>query len=215
MKTTIKNRVGEIRKSRGVGATDLARRVNVSRQTIYAIEAGNYVPNTEVALHLARELEVSIDELFVLGEDRDKAPDFLAAEVLSPSRVEKGQSVRVCQVGARWISVPVSASPYYMPEADGIIKAAARAGQRSQLVVFGKDDTPAKRLVLCGLRPRRQSPGAYGRESQRNRSHPGRGLKQAGVNLAERGQGANRWISPGRPENGRVQPALPSKGISG
>ena len=53
-KTLVENRLSQVRKSRGVGASDLARRVNVSRQTIYAIEAGTYVPNTEVALHLAR-----------------------------------------------------------------------------------------------------------------------------------------------------------------
>ena len=63
MNTNITNRVAEIRKSRGISASDLARRVNVSRQTIYAIEAGTYVPNTEVSLQLARELEVSVDDL--------------------------------------------------------------------------------------------------------------------------------------------------------
>ena len=56
-KTKVENRLAEIRKGRGIGASDLARRVNVSRQTIYAIEIGTYVPNTQVALHLARELE--------------------------------------------------------------------------------------------------------------------------------------------------------------
>ena len=66
MKTRVDNRLAQLRKSRGVGASDLARRVHVSRQTIYAIEAGTYVPNTEVALNLARELEVTVDELFSL-----------------------------------------------------------------------------------------------------------------------------------------------------
>ena len=122
MKTRVENRLAQIRKSRGVGASDLARRVNVSRQTIYAIEAGTYVPNTEVALRLAQELEVTIDELFTLGQDGQKAPVSLAAEVLSGSPAEKGQPVRISQVGSRWISVPVSASPYYMPEADGVIQ---------------------------------------------------------------------------------------------
>src|SRR5205807_299713 len=121
MKTDIQNQVGEIRKSRGIGASDLARRVNVSRQTIYAIEGGTYVPNTEVALRIAQELEVTVDELFTLGQDSKKASESIAAEVLSGLPAEKGQSVRVSQVGARWVSVPVSASPYYMPEADGII----------------------------------------------------------------------------------------------
>ncbi len=152
MKQSVNNQVAEIRKSRGIAASELARRVSVSRQTIYAIEAGTYVPNTEVALHIARELEVTVDELFSLGEDRQKAPESIAAEVLSGLPVEKGQSVRVCQVGSRWISVPVSASPYYMPEADGIIKA-GRAGHRADLVVFAKDDASAKRLILAGCDP--------------------------------------------------------------
>src|SRR5215467_12382037 len=116
VKTAVKNQLAETRRSRGIGASDLARRINVSRQTIYAIEAGSYVPNTEVALHLAQELEVTVDELFTLGQDLQRPPESLAAEVLSGTRVAKGQPVRVCQVESRWVSVPVSASPYYMPE---------------------------------------------------------------------------------------------------
>src|SRR5579885_2994751 len=98
-KTRIETRLGEIRKSRGIGASDLARRVNVSRQTIYAIEAGTYVPNTEVALLLARELEVSIDELFSLEENSQPGPDAITADVLSAEPPAKGQPVRICQIG--------------------------------------------------------------------------------------------------------------------
>ncbi len=146
----VNNQVAQIRKSRGIAAADLARRVNVSRQTIYAIEAGTYVPNTEVALHLARELEVTVDELFSLHES-SPAPESLSAEILSATAPAKGQPVRICQVGSRWVSVPVSATPYYMPEADGVIKQAARpvAG----LIVFAKDEAARKRLVLAGCDP--------------------------------------------------------------
>ena len=122
MKTRVENRLAQVRKTRGVGASDLARRVHVSRQTIYAIEAGTYVPNTEVALNLARELEVTVDELFSLQPGSQKSPESLAAEVLSAAAPAKGQPVRICQIGSRWIGVPVSASPYYLPEADGIVK---------------------------------------------------------------------------------------------
>jgi len=153
VKTNVKNQVAEIRKSRGIGASELSRRVNVSRQTIYAIEAGTYVPNTEVALRLAQELEVTVDELFTLGQDGQKTPASLAAEVLSGSPAEKGQPVRVSQVGSRWISVPVSASPYYMPEADGIIQRTDRASHRADLLVFAKDEASVKRLVLAGCDP--------------------------------------------------------------
>ena len=152
-KTRIENRLGQIRKNRGIGASDLARRVNVSRQTIYAIEAGTYVPNTEVALHLARELEVSVDELFALSPGSQKSPETLTTEVLSASVPTKGQPVRICQIGSRWFSVPVSATPYFMPEADGIIKRSSRTNGRADLVVFAKDDATRKRFVLAGCDP--------------------------------------------------------------
>ena len=148
----VENRLGQIRKSRGVSAADLARRVDVSRQTIYAIEAGTYVPNTEVALNLARELEVTIDDLFSLQEGSQKSPESLATEVLSAETPVKGQPVRICQIGSRWVSVPVSASPYYMPEADGIIKRTGKTG-RADLVVFAKEEAAQKRLVLAGCDP--------------------------------------------------------------
>src|SRR5262249_2184830 len=93
MKPRVENRLAQVRKSRGVGASDLARRVHVSRQTIYAIEAGTYVPNTEVALHLARELEVTVDELFSLQEGTQASPESLAADVLSSAAPETGQPV--------------------------------------------------------------------------------------------------------------------------
>jgi putative molybdopterin biosynthesis protein len=152
-KTRVQSRLAEIRKSRGVGASDLARRARVSRQTIYAIEAGTYVPNTEVALNLARELEVTVDELFSLQDGLPKAPESLAAEVLSAEPSSKGQPVRICQIGSRWVSVPVSASPYYMPEADGIIKRTGRTNGRADLVVFAKEEAAQKRLLLAGCDP--------------------------------------------------------------
>jgi putative molybdopterin biosynthesis protein len=153
VKTHIENRLAQIRKSRGLGTSDLARRVNVSRQTIYAIEMGTYVPNTLVALHLARELEVSIDELFSLKEGAETSPESLAAEVLSASTPEKGQPVRICQIGSRWVGVPVTASPYFIPEADGIINRTARTNGRADLFVFAKEEAAQRRLVLAGCDP--------------------------------------------------------------
>jgi len=153
MKPRVENRLAQIRKSRGTGASDLARRVNVSRQTIYAIEAGTYVPNTEVALNLARELEVTVDELFSLQMGNQKSPESLSSEVLSAEKPAEGQPVRICQIGSRWVSVPASASPYYMPEADGVIKRTGRTNGRAELLVFAKEEAAQKRLVLAGCDP--------------------------------------------------------------
>ena len=54
----------KIRRGRGLGATQIARLVGVSRQTNYAIESGEYLPNKGVALQLARVLEVSVEGPF-------------------------------------------------------------------------------------------------------------------------------------------------------
>jgi molybdate-binding protein/DNA-binding XRE family transcriptional regulator len=152
-KITIENRLAQIRKSRGVGASDLAKRVNVSRQTIYAIEAGAYVPNTELALHMARELEVTVDDLFSLRATAPAAPGSLTAEVISASAPVKGQPVRICQVGTRWMGVPAPNTPFFMPEADGIIKRTSRSHNRADLMVFAKDEAAQKRLLLAGCDP--------------------------------------------------------------
>src|SRR6202023_2578362 len=74
-------------------------------------------------------------------------------EVLSSAPAVKGQPMRICQIGSRWVSVPVSASPYYMPEADGIIKRIGRTNGRADLLVFAKDEAAQKRLVLAGCDP--------------------------------------------------------------
>jgi len=153
LKTRVENRLGQIRKSRGLTASELARRVHVSRQTIHAIEAGSYVPNTEVALELARELEVAVGDLFALEEESGKPPESLAAEVLSATSPVKGQHVRICRVGPRWIGVPVSASPCYLPEADGIIQRTGRTNRPASVDLFAGDEAAEKRLVLAGCDP--------------------------------------------------------------
>ena len=171
MKTRVENRLGQIRKSRGVGASDLARRVHVSRQTIYAIEAGTYVPNTEVALNLARELEVTVDELFALQEAALESPESLAAEVLSAAARGQGTARADLPDRSRWVSVPVSASPYYMPEADGIIK---RTGHRDAIGrrarpgrVSPRNEAAQKRLVSGRMRPGDRPSFSHGGEDQR------------------------------------------------
>lgn len=153
MSIRIQNQLGVIRRNRGVGAADLARRVDVSRQTIYAIEAGSYIPNTEVALKLSRELEVPVEELFSLDAEKAEAPESLPADVLSAVPVAKGQAVRVCQVSGRRVSIPVNASPYYLPEADGVISKVGRSNGKADLVAFAKEEANQKKIVLAGCDP--------------------------------------------------------------
>lgn len=48
----------------------LADMVSVSRQTIVAIERGNYSPSVKLALLLAKKLDATVEDLFEL-EDKD------------------------------------------------------------------------------------------------------------------------------------------------
>jgi len=43
---------------------ELAKKCNVSRQTINAIENNKYDPTLSLAFNLAKELKVTVDELF-------------------------------------------------------------------------------------------------------------------------------------------------------
>jgi DNA-binding XRE family transcriptional regulator len=101
LKTPVTNQLAPIRKRRGIGPSDLARKVGVSRQTIHAIETGEYVPNTEVALRLAQELEVTVDDLFSLPREFEKPPESLTVEYVSDAR---RQNASPCDF-ARWARV--------------------------------------------------------------------------------------------------------------
>jgi putative transcriptional regulator len=62
----IANSVRERREARGMTQGDLAAAVDVTRQSINAIERGRYDPSLELALKLAAEFDVSVEELFWL-----------------------------------------------------------------------------------------------------------------------------------------------------
>ncbi len=106
---------------RGFSAADLARRVGVSRQTIYSIEDGSFVPNTTVSLQLARALDVTVEEIFCIADEEPAAA--VKANLLDSDRgARKGQFVRLCQVNKRLAAVPIPFLPTYLPAADGIIR---------------------------------------------------------------------------------------------
>lgn len=64
----MKNRIKELRKAKGYRQQDLAAALEVSRQTIIAIENNKYNPTLELAMKLARFLGTTIEELFSLED---------------------------------------------------------------------------------------------------------------------------------------------------
>jgi putative molybdopterin biosynthesis protein len=135
-----------IRKTRGVSAADLAAQVSITRQAIYAIEAGTYVPNTTVALRLARALETNVEQLFALEDEPQSIlpRDFIPLDDLSPA--SPGEPIQICRVGRRNIGVTPIVFPAYLPIADGIVSEAGKAS-----LVAEPDDE--NRLLLAGCDP--------------------------------------------------------------
>ena len=60
MKNIIRNR----RKELGFSQDELAKKCDVSRQTINAIENNKYDPTLSLAFKLSKELHITVDELF-------------------------------------------------------------------------------------------------------------------------------------------------------
>lgn len=64
----MENGIKELRKKLGLRQEDVANQLNVTRQTIIAIENNKYNPSLELAMKIARLLNTTVEELFRLEE---------------------------------------------------------------------------------------------------------------------------------------------------
>ena len=58
------NRLRDLRAERGWSQADLAERLEVSRQSVNAIETGKYDPSLPLAFKIARLFEAPIESIF-------------------------------------------------------------------------------------------------------------------------------------------------------
>jgi molybdate-binding protein len=118
------------------------------------MEAGDYVPNTTLALALARILEVSVEDLFQLEGELQAPAKPVAAEVLNLGEpLRKGQPVQLCEVGKRLIAVPAEPQPAVLPLADGVLVEQARHTGPASVRAFPADGSEGKRLLVAGCDP--------------------------------------------------------------
>ncbi len=73
------NRLRELRAVRRWSQADLADRLDVSRQTVNAIETGRYDPSLPLAFKMAALFDLPIESLFSPGADTAGQPEFQAA----------------------------------------------------------------------------------------------------------------------------------------
>lgn len=137
------------RQKRGLSAAELAQRTGISRQTIYAIESGSYVPNTMVALRLARTLEVTVEDLFSLPSDAAAMP--LATEAVTllphPDSPRAGDPMQLCRVDSRLVASAPSPIPWCLPTADAVLVG------KGAVQPFHAEYDVANRILVAGCDP--------------------------------------------------------------
>lgn len=109
------------RSQQGLSQAELAKRAGITRQAVYAIEANQYLPSTQISLQLAEALNCSVEDLFSLP-GRDVIVD---AELIGGASTQsRSTRVKLSQVGTRMVARPMTGLGdilnFVMP-ADGVI----------------------------------------------------------------------------------------------
>jgi len=66
MNDKIENRVHELRLEKKMTQEELAQKVGVTRQTIIAIEKGNYTPSVLLSLKISKVFKERLEDVFFL-----------------------------------------------------------------------------------------------------------------------------------------------------
>lgn len=70
MSERIQNEVSKLRSGMGVTQEALAEKVEVSRQTIIALEKGNYTPSVLLALKIAGFFKLPVEKIFKISNEK-------------------------------------------------------------------------------------------------------------------------------------------------
>jgi putative molybdopterin biosynthesis protein len=153
----VRNSLAQLRRQRGISAAQLATSVGISRQTVYAIEAGSYVPNTSVTLRLARVLGVDVEQLFYLEESAQTPLYTEQVELLSDGEdARPGQALQLCNVDGRLMAASPRPSAWGLPAADAVVMGADRTRKgsgKTKAEILEEDWKKGDRLLLAGCDP--------------------------------------------------------------
>lgn len=70
MSECILNKVNKLRTQKNITQEELAERLQVSRQTIIAIEKGNYTPSVLLALKIANFFKLPVENIFKISYEK-------------------------------------------------------------------------------------------------------------------------------------------------
>ena len=136
---------------------ELAARTGITRQALHAVETGASVPNTLVALRLARALECRVEDLFRLPEQLVQA--MLQSEPAG-QKMAAGTRVQLAQVSvhapagetAPWLAFPLSGQAGWAQGADGVLLGQTQ-GHLADIELFSDLTLARRSAVLVGCDP--------------------------------------------------------------
>jgi putative molybdopterin biosynthesis protein len=153
----VQNNLAQIRAKRGISAAQLAAEIGSSRQAIYAIESGSYMPNALIALRLADVLGVKMEDLFSLEKETSEGVRTEDVELLSEDwNPRSGQPVQLCRVNRRLIATPPEPGQWSLPEADAVIVESGkslRSPSKRRVEVLEKSWRFDDRVLMAGCDP--------------------------------------------------------------
>ena len=135
----------------------MATAIGISRATVYAIEAGTYVPNTAVSLKLARILDTTVEEIFQLEPEAQATAETAEAIVLGdPESMPPGQPLRLCGVTVHLVAVLPDEGAWGLPLRMRFCSPLIHSGKapaNARLQIVGLAGTLPRRILIAGCDP--------------------------------------------------------------
>jgi putative molybdopterin biosynthesis protein len=144
-------RIRNARGARGITQLELARRANISRQALGAIEAGLYQPSVAVALSLARELGETVEALFANPDVQRRSR--IDAAWSGPDKPADGSvcKVALARVAGKVVAVPQPAAGLWLWPAAGTVDHAGP--KRVSVSTYRSEAEIDSTLLIAGCDP--------------------------------------------------------------
>lgn len=140
---TLSNHVLRFRERLNITRTELADRVGITRQSLGLVEANKVVPSTLVAIRLAHELCVQVEDLFFEVVPTDTATTFVDDDI----RV--GDRVVLAHINGKQIARPAAGLYTYRTKALAAV-AEARLDEDHVVVTKPSPHTSSESLIIAG-----------------------------------------------------------------
>ncbi|MBC8136087.1 MAG: helix-turn-helix domain-containing protein [Fibrella sp.] len=150
----LRNQLKAVRTRLGMSQQELAAVAGIARQTIGGIEAGTYALSLTVALHLAKALGCSVEDLFWLEGDLPVVEATITGES-GNNLAQEPVRVALAQVGGRWVASELIGEQAFRREmipADGIGTRNEAKGTVS-VQLLDTPDALAQTVLLAGCAP--------------------------------------------------------------